>query len=71
MSATEAFVQYYRTRHGWKCRQGSAIYMDLTAFALEQAASSHSLEDLYLLFCVTNGIKPKPAGREAMREGGR
>lgn len=65
MSTAEAFVNFFRERHGWRCRLGSAIYSDLTAFALEQAASAHSLEDLYLLFCVTNGITPKMTGRQA------
>lgn len=65
MSEAETFVQFFRERHGWRCRPDSAIHADLTAFALEQAASAHSLEDLYLLFCVTNGITPKMTGRQA------
>lgn len=65
MSEAETFVQFFRERHSWRCRPGSAIHTDLTAFALEQAASAHTLEDLYILFCVTNDIKPKMTGRQA------
>ena len=57
--ATEDFVAYFRQRHGWKCRTGSAIYRDLSAFADEQQSSALSLEHLYILFCVSHGMAPK------------
>lgn len=69
MSEAETFVQFFRERHGWRCRPGSAIHTDLTAFAREQATSAHSLEDLYILFCVTNGIAPKSAVGQMLKEG--
>lgn len=56
----EQFINEFRARHGWKCRPGSAIFKDLTAFAIEQANAGHSAEDLYVLFCLAKGIKPKP-----------
>lgn len=63
MITAEAFIELFRTRHGWKCRPGSPIFKDLTDFANEQAASPHSADDLYVIFCLANGIKPKPATR--------
>jgi hypothetical protein len=71
MITPESFVEFFRVRHGWKCHRGSAIFDDLIAFGREQARFPHSLEDLYVLFCVTNGIKPKLAGHEALKEDGR
>lgn len=68
MIAPETFIEVFRRRHGWKCRPGSAIAKDLTDFATEQAASAHSADDLYILFCVTNGVKPKPADGQALKE---
>jgi hypothetical protein len=60
MTTPEAFVGYFQARHRWWCKPGSAIYKDLTAFALEQADSPDSADDLYLIFCTLHGIKPKP-----------
>jgi len=57
----ESFVEYFRTRHSWKCRPGSAIHKDLVSFAADQAESPHDIEDLYVLFCVAHGMMPKRA----------
>ncbi|MCJ8051964.1 hypothetical protein GB928_002695 [Shinella curvata] len=59
--AAEDLVAYFRQRHGWKCRAGSAIFRDLSTFADEQRASSASVQDLYILFCVSHGMIPKDA----------
>lgn len=58
----ESFIDFFRSRHGWKCRPGSAIFEDLTRFATDQATSPHDIADLYVLFCVTHAIKPKDTG---------
>lgn len=55
----ERLIAYFRQRHGWKCRAGSAIFRDLSAFAVDQRLSHHSVEDLYILFCVSHGMTPK------------
>jgi hypothetical protein len=60
MAEAENLIEYFRTRHGWKCRRGSAIVSDLTAFAVEQAGTPRSDEDLYVLFCLAHGMRPKP-----------
>lgn len=57
----EDLVAYFRQRHGWKSRAGSAIFRDLSAFADEQRSSSANVEDLYILFCVSHGMIPKDA----------
>lgn len=64
MVETESFIDYFRTRHGWKCRPGSAIFKDLASFAAEQAGTTHGIEDLYVLFCVAHGMAPKPSPPE-------
>jgi hypothetical protein len=64
----ESFIEYFRSRHGWRCRAGSAIYKDLESFAAEQAENPHSIDDLYVLFCVAHGIKPKEAMDEILRD---
>lgn len=56
----ETFIGYFRARHDWWCKPGSAIHKDLTAFAEEQADSPDSTDELYLIFCTLHGIKPKP-----------
>jgi hypothetical protein len=71
MSETaEYLIDYFRSRHGWRCRPGSAAFKDLTAFAHEQTAAPHSVEDLYVLFCISHGIKPKPLTSDIVRETG-
>lgn len=55
----ELFIETFRVRHGWKCRPGSPIFKDLTDFAIEQANSKHSADELYVIFCITQGLKPK------------
>ncbi|UDF29410.1 UNVERIFIED_ORG: hypothetical protein LHK14_18130 [Roseateles sp. XES5] len=57
----DRFIDYFRARHGWRCREGSAIYKDLSSFAADQSASPHGVEDLYVLFCVAHAIRPKDA----------
>lgn len=57
----ETFIEAFRARHRWKCRPGSQIFDDLANFAAEQAESTHSHDELYVIFCITNGITPKPA----------
>jgi len=65
----ESFVEVFKSRHGWRCRPGSAIYKDLVSFAVEQAGSLHGVDDLYVLFCVSHGIAPKgPAPEGEMDE---
>ena len=54
----DTFIAYFRIRHRWWCRPGSAIFKDLTAVALEQEASPDSAEELYVIFCTLHGIKP-------------
>lgn len=56
----ETFIAYFRARHDWWCKPGSAIHKDLTAFAEENAGSPDSADELYLIFCTLHGIKPKP-----------
>lgn len=65
MTTPDTFIEYFRARHRWWCKPGSAIYKDLTAFALEQAGSPDSADELYLIFCTLHGIKPKPEASEA------
>ncbi len=55
-----AFIEYFRARHDWWCKPGSAIHKDLTAFAEENADSPDSADELYRIFCTLHGIKPKP-----------
>lgn len=59
MTTPETLIDHFRTRHRWWCKPGSAIYKDLTAFALDQANSTDSADELYLIFCTLHGIKPK------------
>lgn len=66
--STESFIDYFRARHGWRCRAGSAISRDLTNFASDQASSSHRLEDLYVLFCMAHGLRPKDAAHSILDE---
>jgi hypothetical protein len=55
----ESFIEFFRTRHGWRCRPGSAIFADLSTFAIEHAESEESYDNLYVVFCAKNGITPK------------
>lgn len=57
----EVFIELFRSRHSWSCRAGSPIVKDLTDFAIEQASSPESADDLYVIFCITHGLKPKSA----------
>lgn len=60
MSRADAFIQYFRDRHGWWAKPGSEVHKDLTAFAEDQSDSPDSDAELYLIFCTLHGIKPKP-----------
>ena len=64
----ETFIAYFRARHDWWSKPGSAIHKDLTAFAEEMAGSPDSLDELYLIFCTLHGIKPKPGRGGEMEE---
>lgn len=64
-----SFIEYFRARHGWRCRPGSAVYRDLESFIENQASSPHEFHDLYVLFCVAHGLKPKdPSGLDAAED---
>ena len=65
MTTVDDFMAYFRARHRWWCKPGSAIHKDLTTFALEQAHSPDNSEELYQIFCTLHGIKPKPEAPEA------
>lgn len=54
------FIEYFRARHDWWCKPGSAIHKDLTAFAIEHEGSPDSPDELYRIFCTLHGIKMKP-----------
>lgn len=59
MTADE-FIAAFRTIHGWKCKPGSRIAKDLEEFAEEHADSAMGAEELYSIFCLSNGIAPYP-----------
>lgn len=61
----DSFIDYFRARHGWKCRSGSAVFKDLTSFVAEQASAGYEIEDLYVLFCVSHGLQPKDKTEES------
>ncbi len=54
------FIAAFRKIHGWKCKPGSRIATDLTDFANAHAESSQSVDELYAIFCLSNGIAPYP-----------
>lgn len=55
----DKFIVYFRERHDWWCKPNSAIYKDLSAFALEHADSTDTLDERYQIFCTLHGIRPK------------
>lgn len=56
----EIFIEAFRTRHGWRCKPGSRIAQDLTEFAIEHAGSTQDVDELYSIFCLSNGLAPYP-----------
>jgi hypothetical protein len=56
----EEFIEAFRARHGWSCKPSSAIAADLTRFADEHAGSSQGIDELYAIFCLSNGLTPYP-----------
>jgi hypothetical protein len=56
----EIFINAFRTRHGWRCKPGSAIVRDLTKFAIKYAGSTQNVDELYSIFCLTKGLAPYP-----------
>jgi hypothetical protein len=64
----EEFIQTFRERHRWRCPPGTRITLDLAEFATTHASSNASAEELYELFCVTHGLKPKIGPRREARQ---
>jgi hypothetical protein len=56
----EEFITAFRKLHGWSCKPGSRIAKDLTEFANKHLDSTASAEELYSIFCLSNGIAPYP-----------
>lgn len=56
----ELFIEAFRARHGWSCKPGSAIARDLAEFAIQHSGSTHTVDELYAIFCLSNGLTPYP-----------
>ena len=56
----ETFIEAFRARHGWSCKPGTAIARDLTEFAIQHAQSPQTVDELYSIFCLANGLAPYP-----------
>lgn len=54
----ENFIEAFRKRHGWKCEPGTRITDELTAFANERLGSTRNVDELYVIFCMSKGLKP-------------
>lgn len=56
----ESFLDFFRKTHGWKCEEGTKITSELSGFAKEREGSKRDIDELYIIFCISKGIKPYP-----------
>jgi hypothetical protein len=65
----EIFIEAFRARHGWSCKPGTAIANDLTAFAVQHTGSTLTVDELYSIFCLSNGLAPYPVRKRTGKSG--
>ena len=54
------FISFFRTIHGWECEEKTRIHNELTEFAKEREGSDRNIDELYVIFCTSKGLKPYP-----------
>lgn len=56
----EKFINNFKNKHGWECKPNTRITNELTEFAKEREGSTRNIDELYVIFCMSKGLKPYP-----------